>query len=320
MSTAHPHPAIAPALIGWFAENARDLPWRRPGFTAWGTLVSEFMLQQTPVSRVIPRLDEWLARWPTPAALAADSPGDAVRAWQSLGYPRRALWLHATAVAIVERHGGVVPREVDALLALPGVGDYTARAVAAFAYGERHPVVDTNIRRVIARAVAGQAEPAPPSIRRDLAAMSQLLPDEKVAARSFNAAIMELGATVCTARAPRCEACPISEYCEWRGAGFPGYDGPRKAVQKKYEGSDRQVRGLILAALRAAPDAAAPHALAPGTRPPEPPRPGPTSRHGSVTAADIAALWPDDEQRDRALAGLVSDGLAAVTATGYALP
>jgi A/G-specific adenine glycosylase len=145
--------SIAPAVSDWFDANSRDLPWRRPGFTAWGTLVSEFMLQQTPVVRVIPRLEQWLERWPTPADLAASSPGDAVRAWASLGYPRRALNLHAAAVAITERHGGVVPEDVPSLLALPGVGDYTARAVAVFAYGHRHPVVDVNIRRVLARAV-----------------------------------------------------------------------------------------------------------------------------------------------------------------------
>ena len=145
----------------WFAANGRDLPWRRPGFTAWGTLVSEFMLQQTPVVRVVPRLEEWLERWPTPADLAASPSGDAVRAWDRLGYPRRALNLHAAAVAITERHGGVVPHDVDELLALPGVGDYTARAVAVFAFGHRHPVVDVNIRRVIARAVHGNGEPGP---------------------------------------------------------------------------------------------------------------------------------------------------------------
>ncbi|RFA09560.1 adenine glycosylase [Subtercola boreus] len=285
---------ISETLVAWFAENARDLPWRRPGFSAWGTLVSEFMLQQTPVVRVIPRLEEWLSRWPTPAALAAEPAGEAVRAWQSLGYPRRALWLHASAVAIVERHGGVVPRAVDDLLALPGVGDYTARAVAAFAYGDRHPVVDTNIRRVIARAVAGQAEPGPPSARVDLVAMEALLPHDDVAARAFNGAIMELGAVVCTARAPRCDACPIAHACLWRTAGYPGFEGRRKAVQKKYEGSDRQVRGLVLGALRAHDDA--------------------------VPAQAIAALWPDVEQLDRAVAGLLKDGLLVDTPAGYTLP
>ena len=286
--------AIADAIIAWFAANARDLPWRRPGFSAWGTLVSEFMLQQTPVNRVIPHLEAWLKRWPTPAALASVPPGEAVRAWATLGYPRRALWLHGCAVAILERHGGVVPRDVEELLALPGIGDYTARAVAAFAYGQRHPVVDTNVRRVIARAVDGQAEPAPPNARRDLAAMTALLPDDQTGARAMNAGAMELGAVVCTARAPHCEACPIAHLCAWRAAGYPAYDGPRKPVQKRYEGSDRHVRGLIMRELRAA--------------------------HAPVTDHEVEPLWSDAVQRDRALAGLLADGLAVRSDGGYTLP
>jgi A/G-specific adenine glycosylase len=289
-----PDVALSTAISAWFTHNARDLPWRRPGFSAWGTLVSEFMLQQTPVSRVIPRLTEWLERWPTPADLAAVPPGEAVRAWASLGYPRRALWLHAAAVQITDRHGGIVPAEVSDLLELTGVGDYTARAVAAFAYGRRHPVVDTNTRRVIARAVAGQAEPAPPSRTRDLEAMSALLPTDVPAAAVFNAAIMELGAIVCTSRSPRCELCPIRDACAWRAAGYPEYSGPRKAVQKKFEGSDRQVRGLIMVELR--------------------------STHHPVTAAEIDGLWPDAAQRERALTGLLADGLAVAVEPGlYAL-
>lgn len=288
-------PDIVSPIVSWFHENGRDLPWRRPGFTAWGTLVSEFMLQQTPVKRVIPHLEAWLERWPTPADLAAAPPSEALRAWSSLGYPRRALWLHAAAVEITERHGGVVPSDVDQLLALSGVGDYTARAVAVFAYGLRHPVVDTNTRRVIARAVTGQAEPAPPSRGRDLAAMQALLPDDLVEAHDFNAGIMELGALVCTARSPRCDVCPLRDRCAWLAAGSPEYLGQRKAVQKKYEGSDRQVRGLIMKELRAA--------------------------HKPVTAGEISTLWPDAAQRERALSGLLSDGLAVASAQGgYTLP
>jgi A/G-specific adenine glycosylase len=285
---------FAATVIDWFHANRRDLPWRRDGFTAWGTLVSEFMLQQTPVSRVIPHLEEWLTRWPTPADLAAVPPGEAVRAWKSLGYPRRALWLHACAVAITEEHGGVVPDDVDALLALPGIGDYTARAVAVFAYGGRHPVVDTNIRRVIARAVDGDADPGPPSARRDLAAMESLLPADRAASVAFNAGMMELGAIVCSARAPKCDGCPVRDACAWRLAGYPAYDGPRKAVQKKYEGSDRQVRGLVMAELRAS--------------------------HIPVTRAELEAVWPDDLQRERAIAGLVADGLAVEGSDGLLLP
>jgi A/G-specific adenine glycosylase len=283
---------IAPAVGAWFEANKRNLPWRADGFGAWGILVSEIMLQQTPVVRVIPRLEQWLERWPTPAALAASAPGDAVRAWERLGYPRRALNLHAAAVAIGERHGGVVPSDVDELLALPGIGQYTARAVA---YGMHHPVVDTNVRRVLARAIDGDAEAGPPSTRRDLVAMEAQLPRDTAQARIFNAAAMELGAVICTARAPRCDACPIADRCAWRLAGYPPYQGARRAVQKKYEGSDRQVRGIILGALRA--------------------------RAGALAAVELTELWPDSLQLGRALDGLLSDGLLiGEPTTGYRLP
>ena len=285
--------SIAPAVSDWFDGNGRDLPWRRPDFTAWGTLVSEFMLQQTPVVRVIPRLEEWLERWPTPADLAAASPGDAVRAWASLGYPRRALNLHAAAVAITERHGGIVPEDVPSLLALPGIGDYTARAVAVFAYGHRHPVVDVNIRRVLARAVHGVGEPGP-AAKRDLAEMEAILPESIADARRANAAVMELGAVVCTARSPKCGVCPIADACAWRLAGYPAFEGKRAPTQKKFAGSDRQVRGLILAELRASDI--------------------------PVTAGEIALVWALDEQRERALAGLLVDGLVVEVAGAYELP
>lgn len=285
---------IAAPVNEWFARNRRDLPWRREGFGAWGILVSEFMLQQTPVARVVGPLGDWLDRWPTPAALAAVPAGEAVRAWGRLGYPRRALRLHACAVAITDLHGGVVPETVDELLGLPGVGEYTARAVAVFAYGHRHPVVDTNVRRVIARAIDGRADAGPPSTRRDLAAMGSVLPADDAAARVTNAAVMELGALVCTARSPRCEACPVADRCAWRAAGYPGRLGARRPVQARYEGSDRQVRGLILAELRAS----------------DIPVPG----------SELEGLWPDAVQRERALAGLLADGLAVARDGGFALP
>lgn len=288
------HAELARIIRDWFVENGRDLPWRHDGFGAWGILVSEIMLQQTPVIRVIPRLEQWLERWPTPADLAASAPGDAVRAWARLGYPRRALNLHAAATAIAEQHNNVVPEDVPTLLALPGIGDYTARAVASFAYGHRHPVVDTNVRRVIARAVDGEGEAGPPSTKRDLAAMELLLPDDLAAAQSTNAAVMELGAIVCTAKKPLCEQCPVRDLCAWRAAGYPVYEGKKQVVQKKFEGSDRQVRGLILAELRAS--------------------------DVPVTAAEIEQVWSDAEQRDRALAGLLKDGLAVAEDSGYVLP
>ena len=286
---------IPPRVIAWFAANARDLPWRRAGFSAWGTLVSEIMLQQTPVARVIPRLEQWLARWPTPDALAADSPAEAVRAWDRLGYPRRALRLHAAAVAISERHGGVVPDDVDALLALPGIGDYTARAVAAFAYGKPVPVVDVNTRRVLARAVLGQGEAGPARTRVDLATMQDLLPSDPAEAREFNAGTMELGQTVCVARSPKCEVCPIAELCAWRAAGYPEYEGPAAPRQARFEGSDRQVRGVIMRELR--------------------------QSDTPVPAEVVESLWADSVQRERALAGLLADGLATGSREeGFSLP
>lgn len=287
--------AIGERIADWYRAGHRDLPWRRAGFGAWGILVSEFMLQQTPVARVIPRLEAWLTRWPTPADLAAVPSGEAVRAWDRLGYPRRALALHGAAVAITGEHGGVVPADVDALLALPGVGPYTARAVAAFAYGVRTPVVDVNTRRVLARAVLGQGDAGPANARRDHALMEAVLPSEPARARLVNAGAMELGQTVCVARAPRCEACPLRTACAWIAAGSPAYDGPSAPRQKRYEGSDRQVRGRILRELR-------------GSDIPLP-------------ADAVAAVWPDAVQRERALAGLLRDGLVVGDpAAGYALP
>ncbi|CAN3701481.1 Adenine DNA glycosylase [Microbacterium sp. MM2322] len=276
-------PALAAPLIEWYRDAARDLPWRREGFGAWGTLVSEFMLQQTPVARVIPHLEAWLTRWPTPSTLAAAPPADAVTQWANLGYPRRALWLHRAAVEIRDRHDGVVPRDVDALLALTGIGDYTARAVAVFAYGDRHPVVDTNTRRVLARAVEGRAQPGSPN-KADLARMDAELPDDIVESTIVNAAAMELGAIVCTARSPRCEVCPLAAQCAWRAAGYPESEDRRRR-QAKYEGSDRQARGAVLRVLREA--APAPVAL-----------------------FAVVPDWPDAVQRDRAIDSLIADGLA----------
>ncbi|WP_368499559.1 A/G-specific adenine glycosylase [Herbiconiux sp. A18JL235] len=294
-ASAAPREEFARLVVDWFTVHARDLPWRRPGFPPWGTLVSEFMLQQTPVVRVIPRLEEWLRRWPTPADLAAEPPGEAVRAWESLGYPRRALRLHACAVAIAERHDNAVPDDVDALLDLPGVGDYTARAVAVFAFGSRHPVVDTNIRRVIARAVDGLPDAPAPNARRDLPAMTALLPASDDDAARFNAGMMELGALVCTARSPKCESCPLASVCAWRAAGYPETEVARRPVQKKYEGSDRQARGVVLRELRAV--------------------------DGPVRHERLRAALPEAARLGRALEGLLADGL--VVAVGddlYALP
>lgn len=238
-------PTFATQVSRWYERNARDLPWRKPGIGAWAILVSEVMLQQTPVVRVVPAWEAWLARWPEPRALAEDTPAEAIRMWGRLGYPRRAVRLRECAVAVVERHGGVVPDRLDQLLALPGVGTYTARAVAAFAYGQRHPVVDTNVRRVVCRAVAGEPDAGPTTRPADLVATEELLPIEPAAAALASAAFMELGAVVCTARSPRCAVCPVESSCAWRASGQAAPDGPTRRPQR-YAGTDRQVRGLLL--------------------------------------------------------------------------
>ncbi|HET7067397.1 MAG TPA: A/G-specific adenine glycosylase [Nocardioides sp.] len=287
MSTLH-----AP-LLAWYDEHARDLPWRRTSATPWGVLVSEFMLQQTPVARVLPVYDAWLARWPHPRDLAAESSGEAIRAWGRLGYPRRAIRLHAAARAIVEHHDGRVPDDVDALRGLPGVGDYTTSAVLAFAFGRRRAVLDTNVRRVLARVVTGVEFPATTmsAAEKDLA--NGLLPDDEPTAATWSVALMELGALVCTAVTPSCEDCPVRRECAWRAAGYPAYDGPPRRGQA-WSGTDRQCRGRLMALARDA--------------------------HTAVSAAGIADAWPDDAQRDRCLVSLLADGLLVRREDSYALP
>ncbi len=291
-----PDPSAQEQLLGWYARSARELPWRRPDAGPWSVLVSEFMLQQTPVARVLPVHARWLSRWPVPAALAAEAPGEAIREWGRLGYPRRALRLHETASILVVRHDGQVPASLAELRALPGVGSYTAAAVAAFAFGQRHAVLDTNVRRVLARLVAGLALPAGSAMSAAEIAMAEsLLPDEPAVAARWSVAVMELGALVCTAAAPRCGECPLAAQCAWLAAGRPAVpDGARRPSQR-YDGTDRQCRGRILAVLR---DSGAP-----------------------VARVAFDALWPDPVQLARALDGLVSDGLVDLVADDtYALP
>jgi A/G-specific adenine glycosylase len=283
--------ALLEPVVGWYAGAARDLPWRRPGTSPWSVMVSEFMLQQTPVARVLPVHEAWLERWPTPADLAAEPSGEAVRAWGRLGYPRRALRLHACAVAIVDHLGGEVPDRYDDLRALPGVGDYTAAAIACFAYGGSHAVLDTNVRRVLGRALSAKEFP-PSSVtraERDLA--ETLVPAESP--ERWAVAVMELGALVCTAARPRCDDCPIVAQCAWHAAGRPAHDGPPRRTQT-YDGTDRQCRGRLLAVLRES------HAVVPRRR--------------------LDAAWSDAAQRERALTGLLADGLVVRVSGGYALP
>ncbi|MDN5795449.1 MAG: A/G-specific adenine glycosylase [Intrasporangium sp.] len=248
-----PSPQTLDALHGrvleWYRGAGRDLPWRHPDCSPWGVFVSEVMAQQTPLGRVEPVWRQWLRRWPTPAALAAAAPGDAVRAWGRLGYPRRSLRLHQAATVMLERHGGQVPSRLQDLLSLPGVGAYTAAAVACFAFGIPEVVVDTNVRRVLARTLTGKQYPAPALTRAERDLAGEAMPAQRHTAAVWNVAVMELGALVCVARGPRCDACPVADLCTWNVVGRPAHDGPARRGQA-WHGTDRQVRGLLLQRLR----------------------------------------------------------------------
>lgn len=268
----------------WFAAHARDLPWRRPDTSPWAVMVSEFMAQQTPVARIIEPWTQWMARWPRPTDLADEPSSAAVLAWGRLGYPRRALRLHAAAQAIRDDFGGQLPATVPELRTLPGVGEYTAAAIASFAFGARAVVLDTNVRRVLARLDAGRQYPANSTTAAERATAAEWLPDDASTAATWAAASMELGALVCTSSAPACELCPVRGDCRWFAEGRPAHEGPARRTQS-YVGTDRQARGVLLEALRTSPE--------------------------GLEVSVLLAKWPADaEQAGRALDGLVSDGLA----------
>jgi A/G-specific adenine glycosylase len=281
-------------LLTWYDAHARELPWRGEGATPWSVMVSEFMLQQTPVARVEPVHRAWMRAWPTPADLAAAPNGEAVRAWGRLGYPRRALRLHAAAQAIVERYDGQVPSAYDDLRALPGVGDYTAAAIATFGFGARHAVLDTNVRRVLARLVTGVELPPVAATAGERRLAESLLPEDQGDAATWSIALMELGALVCATTKPRCHACPVADRCAWRAVGYPAYDGPPRKAQT-WAGTDRQCRGRLMAVVRDA--------------------------EGAVPTDRLDRAWDDVTQRERALASLLADGLLVQIRHGlYALP
>ncbi len=281
------------AVLAWGGAAGRDLPWRHTR-DPWAVLVSELMLQQTQVARVVPRWREFLARFPSAAAAAAAAVGDVVRAWQGLGYNRRAVNLHRTAQTVVARHQGSLPADLGALAALPGVGPYTARAVLTFAFEADVGLVETNSARVLARAVAGR-----PLARPDAqAAADGLVPPGR--AWAWNSAVLDLGATVCTKRAPACGACPIVDFCAWALTGHRLADPAQGTAgvgrrQSPFAGSDRQGRGRLLDALRRAPV--------------------------PLDRLDRAAGWPGHPARaKRVAAGLVTDGLAREAGDALVLP
>lgn len=278
---------FAALLKPWAAAVRRDLPWRRTR-DPWAILVSECMLQQTQVARVIPKWEAFLERFPT-AGQCADSPVEVtIRQWQGLGYNRRAVQLHSATVAIRDRHGGTVPSDLARLLALPGVGAYTARAIRVFAYELDDAVVDTNVGRIVARAIAG---------RRLGWAEAQATADLLVPTGdgwAWNQGMLDLGATVCTKRVPKCAVCPVASVCSWRSGGGPDPAESSAGVggrQSRFEGSDRQGRGRLVDALRIQP----------------------------VAADALAELmgWPDSPERATGVAAtLVRDGLANWAADG----
>lgn len=272
---------VIEAICAWFDANGRDLPWRRPGTSAWGVLVSEVMSQQTPMSRVIGPWHEWMNRWPTPDDLAEEDSGEAVAAWGRLGYPRRALRLHSCAVTIATEHDGVVPNSYDELVALPGIGDYTASAVVSFAFGGRATVLDTNVRRLIARAESGIANCPTSVTRAERVVADALVPDEDVRAAKWAVASMELGALVCTARSPQCEVCPIRDSCRWVIDGKPDNAPARRG--QPWKGTDRQCRGVIMDVVRNSPR--------------------------GVKVQMALSAWPELDQASRCLESLLDDGL-----------
>jgi len=263
-------------ITQWFAKNKRDLPWRTT--TPWGVMVSEFMLQQTPVARVLPKWNEWMARWPTPAELAIATPAQVITAWGRLGYPRRALRLHESAKIIARDFNNEVPESEEVLRSLPGIGDYTAAAISAFAFGANTLVMDVNIRRVLVRVLDGKEHPTSSPTVRERESRLAILPRRN--ADNWAAATMELGALICTSKNPSCNDCPIISQCKWRKNGYPQTELVRKS--QDWHGTDRKCRGTIVQALR---------------------------ENESLTLSAIKKLWPEESQVEKALETLLADHL-----------
>lgn len=272
-------------ILEWFDQNQRDLPWRKTD--AWGVMVSEFMLQQTPVNRVLPKWHEWMDRWPDPASLAAAKKSDVISAWGRLGYPRRALRLYESAKVIAAEHNNLVPRAPEILRLLPGVGDYTAAAIAAFAFGDSTLVLDINIRRFFARVYDGIETPTPSPSQYERKIRAELIPSNGA---KWAAATMEFGALICTARSPLCDQCPVKRSCAWRAAGYP--QSEKKNSTQAWHGTDRKCRGTIVQALR---------------------------DNSKATKSTLYKLWDNNEQVDKALKTLIADGLIETTGKSFKL-
>ena len=263
-------------IIDWFKKNKRDLPWRKTD--AWGVLVSEIMLQQTPVQRVLPVYNEWMKRWPTPAHLAKATPAEVITAWGRLGYPRRALRLHECAKVITTELEGVIPQEESELRKLPGIGEYTAAAMVAFAFGGKSLVLDINIRRLFSRLYRGEEAPTAAPTKAERVEYLQYVPAKN--AHIWAAATMELGALICTAKNPLCGRCPVANECAWRSLDYPVSERVKRT--QTWHGTDRQCRGTIVQALR---------------------------ENASLSKKEIHLLWDVPSQVEKALLTLLDDGL-----------
>ena len=275
-------------VISWFRKNQRDLPWRKSD--AWGVLVSEIMLQQTPVTRVLPVWQEWMRRWPTPADLASAQKSEVITRWGRLGYPRRALRLHECAQVITNEFGGVIPNNETQLRSLPGIGEYTAAAISSFAFGQRALVLDINIRRLFARHRDGVETPTSSVTKSERALRAELIPEKNP--HLWAAATMELGAVICTAKSPKCGHCPIAASCLWRSLDYPKSEQPRRT--QAWHGTDRQCRGVIVQALR---------------------------DNESLSKKKLEQLWDVPSQVEKALKTLEADGLIEkVKRDSYRLP
>jgi A/G-specific adenine glycosylase len=273
-------------VLAWFEENKRDLPWRKS--TPWGVFVSEFMLQQTPVNRVLPIWIEWMERWPTPNELANAKKSELLKAWGRLGYPRRALRLHESATIIARDFNNQVPQKLEELRKLPGVGEYTAAAIMAFAHKKESLVLDVNIRRLYSRVLDGQEFPALHITNIERQSRAKLIPKQ---AHIWAAATMELGALICTSAKPKCEICPLVDSCLWRSNGYPPSQTSKKKVQK-WHGTDRQCRGVVIEHLR---------------------------HNKKANQSNLAKLWEDQSQLEKCLQALVKDGLIAQTNKDFSL-
>lgn len=306
-------------LFAWWNRNARDLPWRFGRTTPWGVLISEVMSQQTQMSRVVPYWLAWMEVWPDAASLAGASTAEVITAWGRLGYPRRALRLQECARVVAQQYDNELPRTYDELLALPGIGDYTASAVMSFAFGGRIAVIDTNIRRVLSRVFLGVESHGGSATRQERELAARVLPKDAKASVTWNQSVMELGAVVCTAKNPLCEQCPLADSCTFLAAGRPGLGEQRTRPRQRFQGTNRQVRGMILNALRglgaggSADEAAGKRAKGITKKAPA------DAGHAAATSLprdQVEALWGDHVQLDLCIASLDEDGLIEILPDG----